>query len=66
MMVRTSVGTAYVAPGEAITSDLLVRADLDMYRAKREGEGVAIIEINGVRLSVDDQGVEGDMRRGSG
>jgi diguanylate cyclase (GGDEF)-like protein len=37
--VGASVGTAYVGPGDAITSDLLMRADLDMYRAKREGAG---------------------------
>lgn len=63
VMVRASVGTAYVGPGEAITSDLLMRADLDMYRAKRECAGVAVIEINSPRSSADDQSLEEDMRR---
>lgn len=33
---RASVGTAHVGPGEEITSDLVTRADIDMYRSKRE------------------------------
>jgi EAL domain-containing protein (putative c-di-GMP-specific phosphodiesterase class I) len=61
--IRTSVGTAYVGPGEMITSDLLRRADLDMYRAKREGDGVAIIEIDRLRLSDDDLDLEADLHR---
>lgn len=61
--VRASVGTAYVGPGEAITADLLMRADLDMYRAKREGAGAEIIEVGGARLSTADLSLVGDLRR---
>ena len=61
--VRTSVGTAYVGPGEAITSDLLMRANLDMYRAKREGSGAEVIEISKLPMGACDQSLEDDMRQ---
>ena len=61
--VRASVGISYVGPGEAITADLLVRADLDMYRAKRFGAAAEVIQINSLRLSQDDQGLAADVRR---
>jgi diguanylate cyclase (GGDEF)-like protein len=61
--VRASVGISYVGPGEAITSDLLIRADLDMYRAKRFGAAAEVIQINSLRLSRDDQSLAADVRR---
>ncbi len=63
--VRASVGLAYVGPGEAITSDLLTRADLDMYRAKRDGAGVVaeVIQFSAGRLTADDHSLEDDVRR---
>ena len=61
--VRASVGSAYVGPGESITSDLINRADHDMYRAKREGVSLEIIHISNGPFSDDDQGLEVAMRR---
>ncbi|MBI5088126.1 MAG: GGDEF domain-containing protein [Actinobacteria bacterium] len=63
VMVHTSVGTAYVGPGDAVTADLLMRADLDMYRAKREGAGVEIVQIHGSRAHPEEDSLERDMRR---
>jgi diguanylate cyclase (GGDEF)-like protein len=60
--VRASVGISYVGPGEAITADLLTRADLDMYRAKRVGAVAEVIQINTLRLSEDDQSLAADVR----
>ena len=61
--VQASVGTAYVGPGEAITADLLVRADKDMYRAKRNaGGGPEIIDIAAGRGPISDHQMEIDLR----
>jgi diguanylate cyclase (GGDEF)-like protein len=61
--VRASVGTAFVGPGEDITPDLLVRADMAMYRAKRKsGGGPDIIDIGGNPPPSDDQSLEADLR----
>ncbi|HUF96676.1 MAG TPA: GGDEF domain-containing protein, partial [Ilumatobacter sp.] len=59
--VRASIGTSYVGPGEAITADLLARADHDMYRAKRVGTTAEVIHINSSRLSEDDQRLAADV-----
>ena len=67
--VSASVGLAYVGPGEIVTPDLLTRADLDMYRAKRNGTGAGagagaeVIQISGLRPTTDNQSLEDDMRR---
>lgn len=60
--VRASIGTAYVGPGEAITSDLLTRADHEMYRTKRESATGVIRRVDPL-LSADDHSLEDDIRR---
>jgi diguanylate cyclase (GGDEF)-like protein len=62
--VRASVGIAYVGPGEAITSELLASADLDMYRAKRAGAGAGadVVEVGGRRANAGEHGLEDDVR----
>lgn len=63
VVVRTSVGVAYAGPGEAITSDLLTSADLDMYRAKRDGaDHVEVVQLGSARTSVGEQRLESDVR----
>ena len=61
--MRTSVGVAYVGPGEAITFDLLRRADLDMYRAKRDSaeEGGAT-HVSGRPSTPDKGSLEQELR----
>jgi diguanylate cyclase (GGDEF)-like protein len=61
--VRASIGSAYVAPGEAVTSDLLTSADLDMYRAKRDVGGAEVVQVGDVRSSVGGHRLEDDVRR---
>lgn len=61
--VRASVGVAFVGPGEAITPDLLMRADLDMYRNKRTGTAGEPIRISGSRLTADERSLEDDLKR---
>ena len=63
VVVRTSVGVAYAGPGEAVTSDLLTSADLDMYRAKRDGAAVAVVQLGSQRTSVGGERLEDDVRR---
>lgn len=60
---HASVGVAYAGPGEAVTSDLLTRADLDMYRSKRNGAGAEVVEIAGARPNRGEQSLEDDVRR---
>jgi diguanylate cyclase (GGDEF)-like protein len=61
--VRASVGTAVVGPGEDITSDLLIRADKEMYRAKRQTGGKPeIIDMGNILPATDDQTLEADLR----
>jgi diguanylate cyclase (GGDEF)-like protein len=61
--VRASVGTAFVGPGEAITPDLLIRADKAMYRAKRtNGVGPDIIDVGDAQLRSDDETLEAELR----
>ncbi|HUF97492.1 MAG TPA: EAL domain-containing protein [Ilumatobacter sp.] len=62
LTVCASVGTAYVGPGEAITSELLIRADLDMYRAKSDSARARVVRINSARLSPDDQSLAEEVR----
>jgi diguanylate cyclase (GGDEF)-like protein len=63
--VQASVGVAYVGPGEAVTADLLTRADLDMYRAKRHDDsaGVEIIQVARTQPESFAASLEGDMRQ---
>lgn len=66
VVARASVGVAYAGPGEALTSDLLRRADLDMYRAKSVGAVAEVIEVG---ISATESiggpppGLESDVRR---
>jgi diguanylate cyclase (GGDEF)-like protein len=61
--VRASIGSAFVGPGEDITSELLVRADMAMYRAKRKsGGGPDIIDLGGNHPATDEQSLEADLR----
>ena len=63
VVVRTSVGVAYAGPGEAVTSDLLTSADLDMYRAKRDGAGVGVVQPVSSQSRLGEQRLEDDVRR---
>jgi diguanylate cyclase (GGDEF)-like protein len=61
--VHASVGSAFVGPGEDITSSLLVRADMAMYRAKRKSTGGPdIIDIGDRPPPSDEQSLEADLR----
>jgi diguanylate cyclase (GGDEF)-like protein len=60
--VRASIGWACAGPGETITSDLIDRADHDMYRAKREGISPEIIHISNRPFGDDDESLEVAMR----
>ncbi len=69
IIVGASVGRAYVGPGEAITPDLLRRADLDMYRAKRSdpvvrgpGSTAEVVQVGRSGSNLDDQQLEDDLR----
>jgi diguanylate cyclase (GGDEF)-like protein len=62
LFVTASVGLAFAGPGEAITNDLLVRADMAMYQVKRGGGGS--YHIFDVRDSVpnDSESLDTDLR----
>jgi diguanylate cyclase (GGDEF)-like protein len=62
LIVTASVGLAFAGPGEEISSQLLLRADMAMYQVKRKGG--ASYQIIDVRDSVPNDGetLEGELR----
>lgn len=63
LAITASVGMAYAGPGQNITSQLLVDADIAMYQAKRKGgAGHQIIDLREARRSTDRLSLERDLR----
>ncbi len=63
LIVSASVGMAFAGPGEEVTNELLFRADMAMYQAKRRTGGERkIIDIRDALLIMDDRSLEADLR----
>jgi diguanylate cyclase (GGDEF)-like protein len=63
LTIGASVGLAFAGPGEDVSSDLLVRADMAMYRAKRANEpGRITVDVRKARRSIDNDVLEVDLR----
>jgi len=63
LAITASVGIAYAGPGEAITDQLVVRADMAMYEVKRRGgAGHQIIGPRHASLPEADGRLEADLR----
>ena len=64
--VAASVGIAYVGIGQDITADLLRRADLDMYRAKRDKASVPdageVVQVGKPAIKRSEQRLEDEVR----
>ena len=64
--VAASVGIAYVGIGQDITADLLRRADLDMYRAKRDKASVPdtgeVVQVGKPATKRSEQRLEDEVR----
>ncbi len=64
LKVTASVGIAFAGPGEAISSQLLAKADMAMYEVKRNGgAGRHIVDIREVLQTNDDRSLEVDLRK---
>jgi predicted signal transduction protein with EAL and GGDEF domain len=64
LTITASVGIAYAGPGEDITDQLVVNADLAMYQVKRRGgAGHQVIDLRHRLPPADDCIVEADVRR---
>jgi diguanylate cyclase (GGDEF)-like protein len=62
--VSASVGMAYAGPGDAITSQLIVDADIAMYQAKRSGgAGHQIIDLRAARRATANSTLEQDLHQ---
>jgi diguanylate cyclase (GGDEF)-like protein len=62
LTVTASVGMAYAGPGEAITQQLVVDADIAMYQAKREGGAShQIIDVRAARQATARSSLEQDL-----
>jgi len=60
--ITASVGMAYAGPGEAISDQLLVRADTAMYQAKRKGGGAhQVIDLREAMRDNDRTTLETDL-----
>ncbi len=61
--ITGSVGIAYAGPREAITDQLIVKADIAMYQVKRRGGGGhQIIDLRHTLPPTDDELFEADLR----
>jgi diguanylate cyclase (GGDEF)-like protein len=62
LSVTASVGMAYTEPGEAVSNQLVVDADIAMYQAKRKGGAThQVIDLKEVRRSNDWNSLEHDL-----
>lgn len=62
LSVTASVGMACTGPGEAVSSQLVVDADIAMYQAKRKGGGThQVIDLKEVRRSNDRNSLGHDL-----
>ena len=63
LSVTASVGMAFAGPGEDISDELVVQADIAMYQAKRRGGGGhQIIDLREALLCADRDSLETDLR----
>jgi diguanylate cyclase (GGDEF)-like protein len=63
LSVSASVGIAFAGPAEAISTQLLTKADMAMYEVKRKGgAGRAIVDLRDAMLSHADDRMEIDLR----
>ncbi len=64
LTISASVGIAFAGPGQAISNQLLVRADMAMYEVKRQGgAGRQIIDMRETLRTNIDNDLEGDLRK---
>jgi diguanylate cyclase (GGDEF)-like protein len=62
LTMSASVGMAYAGPGEAVTAQLVVDADIAMYQAKRKGgAGHQIIDLRDAQRSSDRHTLEQEL-----
>jgi diguanylate cyclase (GGDEF)-like protein len=60
--ITASVGLAYTGPGEAVTDQLVINADIAMYQAKRKGGGAhQIIDLREATQASDRITLEADL-----
>ena len=63
LTVTASVGMAFAGPGEDISGQLVVHADIAMYQAKRKGgAGHQVIDLREAMRSNDRHSLEADLR----
>lgn len=64
MTISASVGMAFAGPGQKVTNQLVVDADIAMYQAKRKG-GAAhqIIDVREAQATSSRHGLEQELRR---
>jgi diguanylate cyclase (GGDEF)-like protein len=64
LTVSASVGIAFAGPAEAISGQLLAKADMAMYEVKRNGgAGREIVDLRDALVDNEDEGLENDLRR---
>jgi diguanylate cyclase (GGDEF)-like protein len=62
LSATASVGMAYAGPGEAVTNQLVVDADIAMYQAKRNGgAGHQIIDVRAAKKAAASSSLEQDL-----
>jgi diguanylate cyclase (GGDEF)-like protein len=63
LTITASVGTAYAGPGQDLSAQLLVDADIAMYQAKRKGgAGHQIFDLREARRTTDGHSLGKDLR----
>lgn len=67
LAVTASVGMAFAGPGEEISNQLILQADIAMYQAKRHRRGQhEIIDLRGELMSSEHHPLAGDLRSAIG
>jgi diguanylate cyclase (GGDEF)-like protein len=62
LAATASVGMAYAGPGEAVTQQLIIDADIAMYQAKREGgAGHRILDVRAARRAAARSSLEQEL-----